>query len=108
VRIRAAGLPVPLHLVTAADVRKGKPDPEPYLKGAERLGPAPQDCVVMEDAPAGIRAGKAAQAAVVAVRTTASDAELSAAGADWIVKDLSSVRLNALARSQHIELLLEE
>jgi mannitol-1-/sugar-/sorbitol-6-phosphatase len=108
VRIRAAGLPMPRHLVTAADVQQGKPDPEPYLKGAERLGLAPQDCVVMEDAPAGIRAGKAAQASVIAVRTTASDAELSAAGADWIVKDLDSVHLNSLARGQHLDLLLEE
>jgi mannitol-1-/sugar-/sorbitol-6-phosphatase len=108
VRIRAAGLPMPRHLVTAADVQNGKPDPEPYLKGAERLGLAPRDCVVMEDAPAGIRAGKAAQASVVAVRTTASDAELSAAGADWIVRDLSSVRFDPLASSQHLDLLLEE
>jgi sugar-phosphatase len=108
VRIRAAGLPMPRQLVTAADVQNGKPNPEPYVKGAERLGLAPQDCVVVEDAPAGIRAGKASQASVIAVRTTASDAELSAAGADWTVEDLSSVRFKALARSQHLELLLEE
>jgi mannitol-1-/sugar-/sorbitol-6-phosphatase len=108
VRIRAAGLPMPQHLVTAADVQKGKPDPEPYVKGAERLGVVSRYCVVMEDAPAGIRAGKASQASVIAVRTTASDAELSAAGADWIVKDLSFVRLNDLVHSQHLELLLEE
>jgi mannitol-1-/sugar-/sorbitol-6-phosphatase len=108
VRIRAAGLPMPRHLVTAADVRKGKPDPEPYIKGATRLGLAPQDCVVAEDAPAGIRAGKGSQAAVIAVRTTASDAELSAAGADWIVKDLSSVRLDGRAGDRHLELLLGE
>ncbi len=108
VRIRAAGLPMPLHLVTAADVQRGKPDPEPYIRGAERLGLAPQDCVVMEDAPAGIRAGKAAQASVIAVRTTAEDSELSAAGADWIVKDLDSVRLHLLPDNRHLELLLAE
>jgi mannitol-1-/sugar-/sorbitol-6-phosphatase len=108
VRIRAAGLPMPGHLVTAADVRKGKPDPEPYIKGAERLGLAPQDCVVAEDAPAGIRAGKASQASVIAVRTTASDTELSAAGADWIIKDLSSVRLHGVAGNLQLQLLFEE
>jgi len=108
VRIRAAGLPMPLRLVTAADVRKGKPDPEPYLKGAMSLGLAPADCVVVEDAPAGIRAGKASGGSVIAVRTTADDAELSAAGADWIVKDLDSVRLNMLPNNHHLELLLGE
>jgi mannitol-1-/sugar-/sorbitol-6-phosphatase len=108
VRIRAAGLPMPRHLVTAADVRKGKPDPEPYIKGATSLGLAPQDCVVMEDAPAGIRAGKSAQASVIAVRTTVPDEELSAAGADWIVKNLDSVRLNTLPGNRHLELLLAE
>jgi sugar-phosphatase len=93
VRIAAAGLPVPELLVTSTDVRRGKPDPEPYLKGAEFLGFAAADCVVVEDAPAGIRAGKAAGARVLAVRTTSPDADLSAAGADWIVDDLSMVTL---------------
>ena len=72
VRISAAGLPQPKHLVTATDVRRGKPDPEPYLKGAQILGVPAAECVVIEDAPAGIRAGKAAGARVVALRTTPS------------------------------------
>ncbi|HME11398.1 MAG TPA: HAD family hydrolase, partial [Candidatus Acidoferrum sp.] len=91
VRIATAGLPVPKLLVTSTDVTRGKPDPEPYLKGAEFLGLAARDCVVVEDAPAGIRAGKAAGARVLALRTTAPDAELADAGADWIVDDLSAV-----------------
>jgi len=91
VRIGAAGLPVPKLLVTASDISRGKPDPEPYLKGAEILQLAPADCVVVEDAPAGIRAGIAAGARVLALRTTASDTELQAAGAAWIVDDLSRV-----------------
>ena len=62
VRIAAAGLPKPKHVVTAGDVRHGKPDPEPYLKGAQMLGVPAGDCLVVEDAPAGIRAGKAARA----------------------------------------------
>src|SRR6266481_9946129 len=84
VRIAAAGLPKPNHLVTSTDVKHGKPDPEPYLKGAQILGVPASECLVIEDAPAGIRAGKAAGARVIALRTTASDAELQQAGADWI------------------------
>jgi sugar-phosphatase len=91
VRIEAAGLPKPKHMVTSTDVVRGKPDPEPYLKGAEMLGVSAIDCVVLEDAPAGIRAGKAAGARVVALRTTASAAELQQAGADWIVDDCADL-----------------
>src|SRR5260370_10317751 len=91
VRLKAAGLPIPLRLLTCDDVRNGKPDPEPYLKGAALLGvPAPK-CLVFEDAPAGIRAGKAAGALVVATRATAPDSDLEEAGAHWIVSRFSSV-----------------
>lgn len=91
VRIGAAGLPKPKNLVTASDVLRGKPDPEPYLNGARLLGVPPSDCIVIEDAPAGIRAGKASGARVLALRTTAGDAELREAGADWIVDDCSEL-----------------
>ena len=91
VRIAAAGLPKPKHMVTSTDVTNGKPHPEPYLKGAKILGAAGAECVVIEDAPAGIRAGKAAGAHVVALRTTAGDAELREAGADWIVEDCADL-----------------
>jgi mannitol-1-/sugar-/sorbitol-6-phosphatase len=94
VRIEAAGLPQPKHLVTSSDVQRGKPDPEPYLKGAQLLGVPAADCVVIEDAPAGIRAGRAAGARVVAVRTTAEEAELREAGADWVVEDCSELFLD--------------
>jgi sugar-phosphatase len=97
VRIAAAGLPKPKHLVTATDVRHGKPDPEPYLKGALILGAPASECIVIEDAPAGIRAGKAAGAHVVALRTTASDAELQEAGADWIVDDCAALFVDSAA-----------
>ena len=85
VRLKTAGFPYPRQVVTSDDVRRGKPDPEPYQKGARLLGIPTSDCVVFEDAPAGIRAGKAAGATVVALRTTASDSELEKAGADWIL-----------------------
>ena len=85
VRLKTAGLPYPRQVVTCDDVRHGKPDPEPYQKGAFLLGVPASECVVFEDAPAGIRAGKAAGAIVVALRTTAPDMELEKAGADWIL-----------------------
>ena len=94
VRIGAAGLPEPRNIVTADDIVRGKPDPEPYLKGAQLLGIAASDCVVIEDAPAGIRAGKAAGARVMALRTTATDSELKEAGADWIVDNCAELSLD--------------
>lgn len=78
-RLSAAGLPRPPVFVTADDVSAGKPDPEGYLQGAARLGVAPADCVVVEDAPAGVAAGRAAGARVVAVTTTHRADDLRAA-----------------------------
>ncbi|MGL5073900.1 MAG: HAD-IA family hydrolase [Aeromonas salmonicida] len=66
-RLESAGLPLPTLLVGAGDVVHGKPDPEPYLLGAERLGVAPADCLVFEDAPAGIQSALRAGCAVVQV-----------------------------------------
>jgi mannitol-1-/sugar-/sorbitol-6-phosphatase len=93
VRLRAAGLLIPPRLVTSNDVKNGKPDPEPYIKGATVLGFRPQDCVVVEDVPAGIRAGKASGARVIAFQTTLPDSELRKASPDWIVKDCSAISL---------------
>jgi sugar-phosphatase len=107
VRIRAAGLPVPRHMITSTDVQHGKPHPEPYRKAAQILGLAPTGCIVIEDAPAGIRSGKAAGASVLALRTTAPDAELLDSGADWIVTDLASLRFVTTADGS-LELLLAE
>jgi sugar-phosphatase len=105
VRIGAAGLPKPKHLVTSTDVQHGKPDPEPYLKGAQILGVPAADCLVVEDSPAGIRAGKAAGARVLALRTTASDAELQQAGADWIVDDCAELFLDSSAAGEKFLLI---
>jgi len=95
VRIRAAGLPEPKFIVTSDDITRGKPDPEPYLKGARALSFAPADCVVIEDAPAGIRSGKASGARVVALQTTEQDDLLLVAGADYIVRDCSAMLFEA-------------
>jgi sugar-phosphatase len=100
VRIAAAGLPMPKYLVTSTDVRHGKPDPEPYLKGAQSLGMPAADCIVIEDAPAGIQAGKTAGARVLALRTTASDAELQHAGADWIADNCAELFLDSSVASE--------
>ena len=80
-RLGYAGLPVPERYISADDVVNGKPDPEPYLKGAALLGFAPKDCLVIEDAPAGVKSAKAAGMRVIAVTTTYSAAELSSADA---------------------------
>jgi len=77
-RLRHTGLPLPQVLVTADDVKQGKPHPEGYLKAASQLGVAPEHCVVIEDALAGIQAARAANICVIAVATTYSAAELSA------------------------------
>jgi mannitol-1-/sugar-/sorbitol-6-phosphatase len=86
-RLRAAGLPRPEVLVSADSVSRGKPDPEPYLLAAQRLGVAPRRCTVFEDAPAGVTAGHAAGMRVVALTTTVSADELD--GADRIVANLA-------------------
>jgi sugar-phosphatase len=80
-RLAAGNLPVPDILVTADDVKNGKPHPEPYLKGAELLGIEPSECLVLEDAPAGIQAAHAAGMKVVALASTYGPEELSEADA---------------------------
>ncbi|ARN18719.1 HAD-IA family hydrolase [Piscinibacter gummiphilus] len=72
VRLAAAGLPVPAVMVTAEDVERGKPAPDGYQLAARRLGVAAEDCLVFEDAPAGIAAGEAAGAAVLVITATHS------------------------------------
>ena len=91
VRLRASGLPQPPTMVTFSEITRGKPDPEPYLKGAAKLGVAAADCIVLEDVPAGIVSGKSAGARVIAVRTTATEEELAAADPDWIVDSCASI-----------------
>ena len=102
VRLRAAGLPIPKEMVTSSEVTHGKPHPEPYLKAAAKLGIRPEDCIVVEDAPAGVQAGKAAGARVIGFPTTMKVEALKAAGADWILDNCSAVTLQ---RADHRLLL---
>ncbi|MFC8197072.1 HAD family hydrolase [Streptomyces sp. NPDC060006] len=78
----------PKNLIAADDITRGKPDPEPFLLAARQLGVDPARCVVFEDAPAGLQAGRAAGMTTVALATTHRAAELTA---DVVVDDLSAV-----------------
>ena len=93
VRIQAAGLPLPKKLITSNDITHGKPHPEPYQKGASILGFSPERCIVVEDVPAGIRAGKAAGAKVVGFKTTVAESALREAGAEWALNNCADIRL---------------
>jgi sugar-phosphatase len=97
-RLKAAGLPVPPKMIAADDIVHGKPDPEPYLKGALLLGLDPETCLVFEDSPPGIRAAKIAGMTVVAFPTTYPLAALSEA--DFVTESFASVRLEVLASGE--------
>jgi sugar-phosphatase len=89
-RLGYAGLPVPRYMITADDVVKGKPSPEPYLKGAALLGFPPPDCLVFEDTPAGIASARASAMQAIALQTTYPAQELHAA--DAIIASLADVK----------------
>jgi len=93
---KSASVPPASHAKAHDHLRRRpsrKPDPEPYFKAAQILGFPPGECIVVEDAPAGIRAGQAAGTRVLALRTTAPDSELTQSGATWIINDLASLRV---------------
>ncbi len=96
-RLKAAGLPLPGVIVSADDVTKGKPDPEPYLRGAELIHVPIGECIVVEDAPSGVHAGRAAGARVLAVLGTSDEGDLRAAGANWIASSLEGVLTHAIS-----------
>lgn len=104
-RLKYVGLPLPPKMVTASDITRGKPDPEPYLKGAKALGFEPGECVVIEDAPSGVQAGKAAGMRVIGVPTTYAAAEIAAA--DYVVKRLSDLRVTVTNTSGRQNVRLE-
>jgi glycerol 3-phosphatase-1 len=86
----------PRTMVVAEDVENGKPDPTCYLLGRQRLRlPETAEMLVVEDAPAGVQAGKAAGFKVIGLTTTHTIEQVKEAGADWIVQDLTSLRLKA-------------
>jgi mannitol-1-/sugar-/sorbitol-6-phosphatase len=100
-RMKVAGLPLPKILVGADDVTKGKPDPEPYLKGAELLGFSAAECIVIEDALAGVRAAHAGKMDVIAMATTYTVDELKEA--DAVVKGLQQIRVTEAQGKLRVE-----
>lgn len=94
-RHRAAGLPMPKVFVTAEQVKKGKPAPDAYLLGAELLGIPAQQCVVVEDAPAGLLSGLAAGCRTIAVNVPADAPRLDEA--DLVLTTLESLRIERQA-----------
>ena len=88
-RLSSVAMPIPPILVTADDVSNGKPAPDGYRLGARRLGVEPSSCIVFEDAPPGIAAGRAAGARVIALRTTHPDADFS--NADAMIPDFTGI-----------------
>jgi sugar-phosphatase len=88
-RLQVAGLPVPERIISGDMVERGKPDPEPYMRGAALLGYRPEECIVVEDAPSGVGAGIAAGCRVLGVLGTHSLEELREA--DWVTASLEGV-----------------
>jgi mannitol-1-/sugar-/sorbitol-6-phosphatase len=93
VRLTHVGLPMPETLVTADDVRHGKPAAEPYSLAADRLGFPSSRCVVIEDAPSGIESGKASGARVVAI------APVKMEQADFTVRRLADIEIVAIGEN---------
>ncbi|KIL70576.1 hypothetical protein M378DRAFT_183213 [Amanita muscaria Koide BX008] len=107
--IRRAGLPTPkAGIITSNDVQEGKPHPAPYLAGARKCGVDPTECLVVEDAISGLKAGKAAGAKTLAVTTTTAREPLSQSGAnsDFIVKDLTKISVTLV--DGRLEFLIDE
>jgi len=101
-RMATGGIPVPQRIITADHVANGKPDPEPYLRGAEILGLPAADCVVFEDSASGTKAGRAAGCTVIGTTFSHSVEELSAA--HYLVTDLTGIRVDVLPEQEGIAL----
>jgi sugar-phosphatase len=99
-RLMHASLPIPNVLVTAGDVTQGKPAPEPYLLAAERLGIPPDQCIVIEDAPAGVEAARRAGMKSIGIAGTHNRRELLDKGADLVVDRLRQLGIH-ITPGQH-------
>ncbi|KAJ3739570.1 HAD-like domain-containing protein [Lentinula detonsa] len=88
-----AGIDVPDAFVAAEDVDFGKPAPDPYLLGASKCGVKPENCVVFEDAPAGIQSGQSAGCKTIGFLTTHSKTQMEAVRPDFLVPNMSCVSL---------------
>ncbi len=88
-RLAATGLPAPSVLITADDVERGKPHPDPFEAGAAAFGAAPRDCLVVEDAASGLASARAAGCPTLALATTHAAEDLAG---DVVVDNLAAVR----------------
>ncbi|MDO9084730.1 MAG: HAD family hydrolase [Anaerolineaceae bacterium] len=104
-RLKKAGIPMPKFIVTGDDVSQGKPSPIPYLTGANKLGIAAEQCVVIEDAPIGVKAGKAAGMRVIGIASTHSRKELLNAGADFLVESLKKIEITDNSQNHSIKII---
>ena len=108
-RLRRAGLPVPPVLVCGEDVTRGKPSPDAFLLAARSLGLPPEQCLVVEDAPAGVQAARAAEMGVIALTTTHRADQLAA---DVCTESLVGVHLGRVNRAadgrERLEVLVVE
>jgi len=93
-RLKLGNLPIPSVLVSADDVSKGKPDPEPYLTGARLLGVNPTECLVIEDAPAGIRAAHAGGMKAIGITSTYPASGLQES--DAVIQTLSQIKVESV------------
>jgi sugar-phosphatase len=104
-RLKLANLPTPRVLVSADDVSKGKPDPEPYLMGAKLLGMNSSECLVIEDAPAGIRAAHAGGMKAIAITSTYPAFGLQEA--DAVVQKLAQIKIKGPDRAGRLKINVE-
>jgi sugar-phosphatase len=103
-RLELANLPTPNVLVSADDVSKGKPDPEPYLMGARLLGMNPAECLVIEDAPAGIRAAHAGGMKAIGITSTYPASALQEA--DAVIQKLTQIKVLNSKDGKQLEILV--
>ena len=96
-RLVASGVPIPRVMITAESIRRGKPDPDCYLKGAASLGVQPSDCIVVEDAPIGAAAARAAGMRLIALTTTHRADQLEPA--ELILPDLTGLSVRVIERT---------
>ncbi|KAJ7094586.1 phosphatase [Mycena belliarum] len=106
--LKLAGVPMPDAFVVAEDVAQGKPYPDPYLLGAKLCGVKPENCVVLEDAPAGVRSGQAAGCKTIGLLTSHSREQMEAVKPDFLVKDLSSVSMKCTENGVDVTVHLED
>jgi sugar-phosphatase len=105
-RLKKAGLPMPKFIVTGDDVSQGKPSPIPYLTAANMLGESIEDSIVIEDAPIGVKAGKAAGMRVIGIASTHSPTTLLDAGVDFLVESLTKIQISGNGQNQSINIEL--